>query len=121
MPPPRRSLHVIVDDFGFANTNYNREHPDPEVQTPQLDALVADGIRLMRHYVHPECTPTRVSFQTGRVPMHSGQGGLCSPQDPGCGAPYAMGTIAEKLVSGGMAAHLVGKCKPGPRTRGGQH
>ena len=34
---------------------------------------------MMRHYVHPECTPTRVSFQTGRLPMHSGQSGLCSP------------------------------------------
>ena len=31
------------------------------------------GIKLMRHYVHAECTPTRVSFQTGRLPMHSGQ------------------------------------------------
>jgi arylsulfatase A-like enzyme len=31
------------------------------------------GVKLMRHYVHAECTPTRVSFQTGRLPMHSGQ------------------------------------------------
>jgi arylsulfatase A-like enzyme len=96
--------------FGWANTNYHREVPTPEIVTPHMDRLVAEGIMMMRHYVHPECTPTRVSFQTGRVPMHSGQGGLCSPGGLTCGAPYDMGTIAEKLVEGGMQAHFVGKC-----------
>ena len=67
-----------------------------------MDALVKEGVLLMRHYVHPECTPTRVSFQTGRIPMHSGQAGLCGPGDAACGAPYDMGTIAEKMVEGGM-------------------
>jgi len=67
-------FHVIVDDLGFSNTNYNRGANDstPEVQTPFMDALVEEGIRLDRHYVHAMCTPTRVSFQTGRVPAHSG-------------------------------------------------
>ena len=37
-------LHVIVDDFGFANTNYNRAVPDPEVVTPNMDELVKNGI-----------------------------------------------------------------------------
>ena len=105
-------LHVIIDDFGWANTNYHREVPSPEVVTPNMDALVDSGVMMMRHYVHPECTPTRVSFQTGRVPMHSGQGGLCSPGSASCGAPYDMGTIAEKLVEGGMKAHFVGKWYP---------
>lgn len=84
--------------------------------TPRMDALVKDGVMLMRHYVHPECTPTRVSFQTGRIPMHSGQGGLCSPGDKSCGAPYDMGTIAEKMVEGGMQAHFVGKWDVGMAT-----
>ena len=51
-------LQVIVDDFGFANTNYNRAEPDPEVSTPHMDGLVASGVHFMRHYVHAECTPT---------------------------------------------------------------
>jgi hypothetical protein len=32
-----------------------------------MDGLVKEGVKLMRHYVHAECTPSRVSFQTGRV------------------------------------------------------
>ena len=70
----------------------------------------------MRHYVHPECTPSRVSFQTGRVPMHSGQSGLCGPGGVSCGVPYKMGTIAEKLKSGGMVPHMVGKWDVGMAT-----
>ena len=41
--------------------------------------------------------------------MHSGQSGLCSPGGVSCGVPYKMGTIAEKLKSGGMVPHMVGK------------
>jgi arylsulfatase B len=67
--PPRARrphiLHVIIDDFGWANTNYHRAVPTPEVVTPHMDGLVKEGVMMMRHYVHPECTPTRVSFQTG--------------------------------------------------------
>jgi arylsulfatase A-like enzyme len=31
---------------------FNRAVKDPEVATPNLDAMVSDGIRLSRHYVH---------------------------------------------------------------------
>jgi arylsulfatase I/J len=113
---PPHILHVIVDDFGWANTNYHREVSDPEIVTPNLDALVKEGILTMRHYVHPECTPSRTSFITGRLPMHSGQPGLCSPTSTTCGAPYKMGAIAEKLRSGGMVTHQVGKWDVGMAT-----
>jgi arylsulfatase I/J len=48
--------------------------------------------------------------------MHSGQAGLCGPSSVSCGAPYHMGTIAEKLVAGGMKAHFVGKWDVGMAT-----
>jgi hypothetical protein len=102
-------LHVIVDDFGWGNTNYHRDVPTPEISTPNMDGLVADGIKLMRHYVHAMCTPTRVSFQSGRLPMHSGQGSLCSPDQSACGIPYDCTTIAEQLKKGGYRAQFVGK------------
>ena len=106
-----------ADDFGWANTNYHRDIATPEVVTPHMDKLVKEGIMMMRHYVHPECTPSRVSFQTGRVPMHSGQAGLCSPTSAACGVPFNMTTIAQKLVNeGGMEAHQVGKWDVGAAT-----
>ena len=65
---PPHIFHVIVDDLGWGNTGYHRATPTAEVQTPHMDALVADGVELYRQYVHPECTPSRVSFLTGRLP-----------------------------------------------------
>jgi arylsulfatase B len=115
--PQPHILQVIVDDFGFANTNYNRAEPDPEVSTPHMDALVASGVHFMRHYVHAECTPTRVSFQTGRLPMHSGQPGLCSPTQAACGIPYEATGIATKLRGAGYATHFVGKWDCGMATQ----
>ena len=81
-----------------------------------MDALVANGVELYRQYVHPECTPSRVSFLTGRLPMHSGQPGLCSPTDVHCGAPYTVTTIAQKMASAGYKTHLVGKWDVGMAT-----
>ena len=50
-------FHVIVDDLGWGNTGYHRTAADGtlEIQTPHLDGLVAEGVKLMRHYVHAEC------------------------------------------------------------------
>jgi len=33
------------------NTGYNRDVPTPEVLTPNMDQLVADGVHLLRQYV----------------------------------------------------------------------
>ena len=57
--------------------------------------------------VHPECTPTRVSFQTGRVPAHSGQPGLCGPTQRTCGIPYNATTIGEKMAQAGCELYTV--------------
>ena len=109
-------LHVIVDDFGWGNVNYHREIPSPEVVTPNMDALVGVGVMLSRQYVHPECTPSRVSFLTGRLPMHSGQEGLCSPGNVDCGIPYEATTIADKMAAAGYATAHVGKWDSGTAT-----
>ena len=111
-------FHVIVDDLGWGNTNYHRTSADntTEIQTDHLDALVTDGVKLMRHYVHAECTPSRVSFQTGRVPAHSGQSGLCGPSKKDCGIPYNATTISQKMAAAGYVTHFVGKWDCGTAT-----
>ena len=59
-------IFILVDDLGFGDVNFNRDQPDPEIVTPNMDELVQkEGLHLMRHYVHFSCTPTRSSFQTG--------------------------------------------------------
>ena len=59
--PPPHIFFVLVDDLGHAEVGFNRASPTPEVVTPQIDALVREGVHLTRHYVHYVCTPTRTS------------------------------------------------------------
>lgn len=41
-----------------------------EVQTPNMDSLVDNGILLERHYAYKICSPSRCSLQTGRLAVH---------------------------------------------------
>ena len=61
---------MMGDDHGWEETGYNGH---PHVQTPVLDEMAATGLRLDRFYAaHPSCSPTRVSFLTGRHPNRMG-------------------------------------------------
>lgn len=95
-----------MDDFGWGDTGYHRAQASPEVVTPTLDALVKDGLLLDRQYVHPMCTPTRSSLQTGRLPVHV-QLKLANPCNPHAGIPRNMTGIAQKMKMAGYATHLV--------------
>jgi len=105
---PKYIFYVIVDDLGWGNVGFHRNDSLGEVRTPTLDALVADGIELGRHYVYMQCTPSRSSFLTGRLPIHV-QTTLANPESHNAGIPFNMTSIAAKLKSGGYATHVVGK------------
>ena len=47
-----------------------RRRSTPKLPRLTLDALAKSGVELNRHYVHMMCTPSRASFQTGRLPIH---------------------------------------------------
>ena len=50
---PAKKPHIVMvlaDDIGWANVGWNRAVPTREVQTPSMDALVADGIELQQFY-----------------------------------------------------------------------
>lgn len=40
--------------------------------TPRLDALAAEGMRLLNCNVEPQCAPSRSALMTGRHPIRSG-------------------------------------------------
>ena len=67
---PSNPRHEIIYTTGHAELGFNREVKTKEVQTPSIDQLVSDGIKLDRHYVHKFCSPTRCSIQSGRAPIH---------------------------------------------------
>ena len=57
-------VFILADDLGYGDIGcYGR----PEINTPRLDKLAADGVRFAAHYANgPECSPTRAAFLTGR-------------------------------------------------------
>ncbi|MDG2050751.1 MAG: sulfatase-like hydrolase/transferase [Myxococcota bacterium] len=59
---------LVADDLGFADVGY-RGSP---IQTPGIDRLAEEGLRLERFYAAPICTPTRAALMTGRDPLKLG-------------------------------------------------
>ncbi len=63
--PRPNVLFVIVDDLNCDIACYGR----PEVSTPHIDLLAAQGVRFVNAYAQATaCNPSRASLITGRDP-----------------------------------------------------
>ena len=99
---------------GWANAGWHRPG-DKEVVTPNLDAMVKNGIELNRSYAYKCCSPTRSSLQSGRLPVHvnteNDSPDYHNPDDPVsgfAGIPRNMTGIATKLREAGYLTHQIG-------------
>ena len=108
---------------GWAGAGYHRETPTPEVQTPTMDALVAEGIDLAHSYVFYCCSPTRSSLQSGRNPVHvnvlNADPDIFNASNPTSGAAGVarnMTGIGTKMTAAGYRTHFVGKWGTLPST-----
>ena len=59
----------MTDDQGWGDVSYNGL---TKIQTPNMDAMAAAGLRFNRFYAQQSCTPTRASVVTGRHPNRMG-------------------------------------------------
>jgi arylsulfatase A-like enzyme len=92
---------VMADDMGWGETSYNRH---PVLQTPQLDAMVAAGLRFERFYAGgPNCSPTRATVMTGRT--HD----RCGVENHGFALRRQERTIAQGLRQAGYVTAHFGK------------
>ena len=77
---------------------------NPEIQTPHLDRLAAEGTLFTRAYCpNPTCTPTRASIITGLYPSQHGAYSL------GTKLLESVHTVGEDFQAAGYRTALVGK------------
>lgn len=81
----------------------------PNIQTPNLDRLAAEGIRFTSGYAAASvCTPSRVGLLTGRYAKRAGLPNNLGPESTG-GLPLTEITIAQQLKSQGYKTAAIGK------------
>ena len=56
-------VFIITDDQGYGDLGC---HGNPIIQTPHLDRLHGESVRLTNFHVGPTCAPTRAGLMTGR-------------------------------------------------------
>ena len=94
---------VMTDDQGYPELSV---HGNPVLQTPHLDSLYDESLRLTDYHVAPMCTPTRGQLLTGidaarngAINVSSGRA-LLRPEIP---------TIANYFGDAGYATGVFGK------------
>jgi len=62
-------LFILVDDLGKEWIScYGAE----DIETPNIDLLATGGMKFHSAYSMPQCTPSRVTFLTGKYPWRNG-------------------------------------------------
>jgi arylsulfatase A-like enzyme len=65
---PPNIILILTDDQGWWEVGRH----NPQINTPVMDRLAADGVEFTRFYASPVCAPTRTSLMTGRYYPRTG-------------------------------------------------
>lgn len=111
-------VYILADDLGYTDIACNGSR---YYETPNIDALASQGLRLTRYYQCPNCQPTRASLLSGQYGPRTGVytvGNIdrfdwwkrpMRPVDNAVKLPLDRVTFAESLRKAGYATALFGK------------
>ncbi|MBQ7806003.1 sulfatase-like hydrolase/transferase, partial [Rhodococcus sp. (in: high G+C Gram-positive bacteria)] len=109
IPGSPNIIVVLIDDMGYSDIGPFGS----EIETPTLDRLAAQGIRMTNYHTTPLCSPSRAALLTGLNPHRAGYGFVANadPGYPGLRLELAddVQTLPEILRGAGYATYAVGK------------
>lgn len=100
-------VFMLVDNMGWGDLSCY-VGPIRGQNTPRIDKLAAEGLRLTNFNVEPECTPSRSAFMTGRMPIRSGTSRVVISEGRDGLATWEY-TLSELLSDAGYATACFGK------------
>jgi arylsulfatase A-like enzyme len=111
-------VYILADDLGWTDTaTYGSQY----YETPNIDRLAAQGLKLTRYHNCQNCQPTRAALMTGQYAARTGiytVGGIdrfnwqsrpLRPVDNAENLPLEKVTIAQQLKAAGYATGMFGK------------
>src|SRR5438552_2435397 len=102
-------LFIILDDTGFGQLGCFGS----PINTPNLDALAADGLRYNNMHTTALCSPSRSCILTGRNHHSNGMAAITELASgyPGYNGivPFENGFLSEMLLEHGYSTFMVGK------------
>ncbi|MDA1068853.1 MAG: arylsulfatase [Verrucomicrobia bacterium] len=105
---PPNILLIVADDLGYSDLGCY----GGEINTPNLDQLAADGVRLTQFYNTGRCCPSRASILTGQYPHAVDLGHMTIDLNrPGYRGRVSgdAQTIAQVLKPAGYRSFIAGK------------
>lgn len=101
---PPNFVVVFVDDLGYADLGC---FGSPDIKTPRLDSLAAEGMRFTHFYAQHICGPSRAALMTGSHPLRVAEPGNVKEIHPVLHTDEV--TLAEVLQSKGYVTGCFGK------------
>jgi len=121
---PPNVVILLADDLGWADVGYHGS----DIQTPNIDRLAQEGMRLERFYATPFCSPTRAALMTGRDPIKLGTAHSVLMAWDNSGVSPEEHFMPESFKAAGYDTGMIGKWHLGhtleqhtPNARGFDH
>jgi arylsulfatase A-like enzyme len=108
---------ILADDMGYSDIGCFGS----EIQTPNLNELAKNGLRMPQFYNASRCCPTRASLLTGLFQHQAGVGDMVNTRAQPAYQGYLNQhcvTIAEALKQSGYKTYMAGKWHVGTKPEG---